>query len=83
MKICIVTGSNGLVGSESIRFFSSKKFKVIGIDNNFRKLFFGKNGDTSWVKKKLYKELQNYIITIMILETKTKFQEFLKNILGY
>ena len=42
MKICIVTGSNGLVGSESIRFFSSKKFKVIGIDNNFRKLFLGK-----------------------------------------
>ncbi len=60
MKICIVTGSNGLVGSESVRFFSSKKFKVIGIDNNFRKLFFGKNGDTSWVKKKLNKELQNY-----------------------
>ena len=52
MKICIVTGSNGLIGSESVRFFSSKKFKVIGIDNNFRKLFFGKNGDTSWVKKK-------------------------------
>lgn len=60
MKICIVTGSNGLVGSESVRFFSSKKFKVIGIDNNFRKLFFGKNGDTSWVKKKLNSELKNY-----------------------
>ena len=60
MKICIVTGSNGLVGSESVRFFSSKKFKVVGIDNNFRKFFFGKNGDTSWVKKKLNNELQNY-----------------------
>lgn len=60
MKICIITGSNGLVGSESVRFFSSKKFKVIGIDNNFRKFFFGKNGDTSWVKKKLNSEFKNY-----------------------
>ena len=60
MKICIVTGSNGLVGSESVRFFSSKKFKVVGIDNNFRKFFFGNDGDISWIKKKLKKNIENY-----------------------
>ena len=51
MKICIVTGSNGLVGSSAVEFFLKKKFKVIGIDNNLREYFFGKDGSTSWVKK--------------------------------
>ena len=51
MKICIVTGSNGLVGSSAVDFFLKKKFKVIGIDNNLREYFFGKDGSTSWVKK--------------------------------
>ena len=60
MDICIVTGSSGLIGSESAKFFSSKNFKIIGIDNNLRKFFFGKNGDTSWVKKKMIRELKNY-----------------------
>ena len=51
MKICIITGSNGLVGSSAVEFFLKKKFKVIGIDNNLREYFFGKEGSTSWVKK--------------------------------
>ena len=42
MKTVIVTGSCGLVGSESVSFFSKKGFQVIGIDNNSRKLFFWK-----------------------------------------
>ena len=51
MKICVITGSNGLVGSSAVDFFLKKKFKVIGIDNNLREYFFGKDGSTSWVKK--------------------------------
>ena len=34
MSIVLVTGSNGLVGSESSLFFLNKGFDVIGIDNN-------------------------------------------------
>ena len=60
MKIALITGSCGLVGSESTIFFAKKGFKVIGIDNNIRKFFFGKDGDISWVKKKLKKEIQSY-----------------------
>ena len=33
MKV-LVTGSGGLIGSESVRFFSGKGAEVIGIDNN-------------------------------------------------
>ena len=60
MKTVIVTGSCGLVGSESVSFFSKKGFQVIGIDNNSRKLFFGKDGDITWIKSKLLREIKNY-----------------------
>ena len=39
MSIILITGSSGLVGSESVNFFSKKGFDVIGIDNNLRKFF--------------------------------------------
>ena len=60
MKIALITGSCGLVGSESVKFFHQKGFDILGIDNNSRKFFFGKDGDTSWVKKKLKKNFNNY-----------------------
>ena len=60
MKIALITGSCGLVGSESAIFFSKKGFKIIGIDNNTRKFFFGKDGDITWIKKKLKSNLKNY-----------------------
>ncbi len=60
MKSIIITGSCGLVGQELSKFFLNKKFKVIGIDNNFRKFFFGKDGNNNWVKKDLVK-IKNYI----------------------
>ena len=43
MSLVLITGSCGLVGSESSVFFSEKGFDVLGIDNNSRKSFFGKN----------------------------------------
>ena len=61
MSIVIITGANGLVGSEAVSFFSKKKYTVIGIDNNLRKFFFGEDGSTSWVKRKIIKENKNYI----------------------
>ena len=52
-KIILITGSTGLVGSESVKFFLEKGFTVVGIDNNKRKFFFGNEGSTYWIKKKL------------------------------
>ncbi len=60
MSNVLITGSTGLVGSESVRFFCKKGFDVLGIDNNFRKFFFGKDGDTVWVKRKLNNKFKNY-----------------------
>ena len=41
MKYCLITGSGGLVGSESVRFFCDNGYTVIGIENNMREYFFG------------------------------------------
>ncbi len=60
MSIAIITGSSGLVGSESVNFFSQKGFDVIGIDNNLRQTFFGKEGSTNWVKSQLLKKNKNF-----------------------
>ena len=60
MSIVLITGSSGLVGSESVNFFAKKKYSVIGIDNNLRKFFFGNDGSTDWVKKELIKSNKNF-----------------------
>jgi CDP-paratose 2-epimerase len=61
MKIAIVTGSAGLIGSESVDFLSSRFDKVIGIDNNLRAYFFGENASTDWNRKHLEETYSNYI----------------------
>jgi CDP-paratose 2-epimerase len=60
MKICLVTGSAGLIGSEAVEFFSSKFDLIIGIDNNMREEFFGSSASTLWNKNRLEREIQNY-----------------------
>ncbi len=60
MSIVIITGSTGLVGSETVNFFSDKGFDVVGIDNNLRKFFFGNDGSTSWIKNKLLKRNKKF-----------------------
>ena len=66
MAIVIITGSSGLVGSEAVNFFSKKKYKVIGIDNNLRKFFFGNDGSTSWIKKKIIKQIEEILVILNI-----------------
>jgi CDP-paratose 2-epimerase len=60
MAVVLITGSCGLVGSESSEFFSRKGFEILGIDNNSRRSFFGKDGNINWVKNRLKKNLKNY-----------------------
>ena len=60
MSLALITGSTGLVGSEAVNFFHDKGFDIIGIDNNLRKFFFGKNGSTSWIRAKLLKRNKNF-----------------------
>lgn len=59
-NICVVTGSAGLIGSESVEFFAEKFDKVIGIDNNMRMHFFGADASTEWNTKRLVNSISNF-----------------------
>ena len=84
MSVVIITGSTGLVGSEAVNFFCEKGFDVIGIDNNLRKFFFGKDGSTSWIKNRLLKKnnnFKNFSTDIRNFENLSKiFKKYSKNI---
>jgi len=53
----LVTGSGGLIGSESAKFFHKNGFEIVGIDNDMRSYFFGKDASTNWNLKKVKDEL--------------------------
>jgi CDP-paratose 2-epimerase len=59
-KICLITGSSGLIGSEAVKFFSDKFDKVIGIDNNMRAQFFGQDASTEWNTQRLVATVSNF-----------------------
>jgi CDP-paratose 2-epimerase len=60
MKIALVTGSAGLIGSESVLFLADKFDLIIGIDNDMRAYFFGKEASTAWNQSKLSANYANY-----------------------
>lgn len=59
MKV-LITGSCGLIGSEAVNYYNKRSERVIGIDNNMRQEFFGSDGDTTWMQRKLKDECQKY-----------------------
>lgn len=62
MAIVLVTGSGGLVGSETARFYLKRGNQVIGIDNDMRAYFFGAEASTAWSVEDIKKEHpKNYI----------------------
>jgi CDP-paratose 2-epimerase len=60
MSVVIVTGSAGLVGSETSRFFHDQGFDVVGIDNDMRSYFFGAQAGTGKTRQRLEKDLPRY-----------------------
>jgi CDP-paratose 2-epimerase len=60
MKTLIVTGSSGLIGSEVCVHFANLGWKIHGIDNNQRAVFFGPSGDTRWNQHRLEKTIHGY-----------------------
>src|ERR1700680_3398068 len=60
MPSILVTGSCGLIGSEVSLFFAREGFSICGVDNNHRAVFFGPEGDTSWVRELLSREIAGY-----------------------
>ncbi len=57
MPVAIITGSGGLIGSESVRYFARHGFDVIGCDNDMRAYFFGAEASTRSTSEQLADEL--------------------------
>jgi CDP-paratose 2-epimerase len=53
MPTAIVTGSGGLIGSESVRRFIEDGWDVVGLENDMRARFFGEEASTAHVTEEL------------------------------
>jgi CDP-paratose 2-epimerase len=60
MSLAVITGSAGLIGSESARFFCGQGWDVVGIDNDMRSHFFGAEASTAANRARLEAELPAY-----------------------
>jgi CDP-paratose 2-epimerase len=60
MSIAVVTGSAGLVGSETCKRFHAEGFDVVGIDNDMRAWFFGSEASTARTRDQLIGSLKRY-----------------------
>ncbi|MDR0802199.1 NAD-dependent epimerase/dehydratase family protein [Fluviicola sp.] len=60
MNIALITGSGGLIGSESVIFCADKFDLIIGIDNDMRSYFFGSDASTQWNVLELKNNYSNY-----------------------
>jgi len=56
----LVTGSNGLIGSEVCLYFGARGFTVHGLDNNQRAVFFGPAGDTRFNQRRLEQLVRHF-----------------------
>jgi CDP-paratose 2-epimerase len=56
MRVAVVTGSGGLIGSESVTRFVEAGYDVVGIENDMRARFFGAQASTSAVTDHLLRE---------------------------
>jgi CDP-paratose 2-epimerase len=53
MSVVVVTGSAGLIGSEAVLRFGGLGYDVVGVDNDMRAVFFGKEASTRWNVERL------------------------------
>ena len=53
MAVAVVSGSGGLIGSESVRRLVETGWEVIGLENDLRAEFFGPDASTASVSREL------------------------------
>lgn len=61
MNVALVTGSAGLIGAEAVRFLANKGYRVVGIDNDMRRQFFGDEASTEWSRRELESTIAAYV----------------------
>jgi len=78
MQIALITGSSGLIGSEAAEFFSGKGFQIVGIDNDMRSYFFGKEASTAWNTDSLKQKIKGYTHIDIDIRNKEELEKVFK-----
>src|SRR5438105_9833913 len=60
LRTIIITGSAGLIGSETVRRFARDGARVVGIDNDMRAQFFGAEASTKKTRDNLIANVRGY-----------------------
>jgi CDP-paratose 2-epimerase len=60
MRTIIVTGSAGLIGSETVKRFAREGARIVGIDNDMRAQFFGLEASTKRTRNDLIANVRGY-----------------------
>src|SRR6188474_1296067 len=60
LNTIIVTGSAGLIGSETVKHFARDGRQVVGIDNDMRSRFFGPEASTRSTRDHLLETIGDY-----------------------
>jgi CDP-paratose 2-epimerase len=60
MPVAIVTGSGGLVGSQAVEHFARAGYRVIGLENDMRAVFFGPSASTAPATARLAERLPEF-----------------------
>jgi len=76
----LITGSNGLIGSEIVAHFDSRGWRVVGVDNNMRAEFFGPAGDTRWNQKRLEETCRDFSHRELDIRDRNGVQELIKDL---
>jgi len=67
VSVAIVTGSSGLIGSETVKFLHGQGFDIAGFDNDMRAHFFGQEASVAWNTRALtaaYPRFRHYATDI-------------------
>jgi CDP-paratose 2-epimerase len=78
MTTILVTGSSGLIGSEAVEHFDRQGHKLIGVDNNMRRVFFGESGDTTWNLERLQRCTRNFTHYNIDIRDRTALEELFR-----
>jgi CDP-paratose 2-epimerase len=60
LPVAIVTGSGGLIGSQSVRHLAKLGYDVVGLENDMRAYFFGQSASTASVTQALETEVESF-----------------------
>jgi len=80
MKKVLVTGSNGLIGSEVCLHFGSRDYEIHGIDNNQRAVFFGPQGDTRWNQERILQAVPRFVHHEIDIRNRQGIQDVIREV---